>query len=185
MNGWTDSLHPGASILGGILATFGFALLLRLLRLMILGAPKSAYKVWMTECHLATVDPGGKATHIAWEALQQVTIFTTSDGPWDEDVFWAFYTERDEPALVLPSEVWSGDSLRSLVDHLPGFDDEQLKQAVGSTTDAAFLVWKKPSASVERPVDNRPKLAAQAAAELEVGFEDEHDAVAFADVDPR
>ena len=93
---------------------------------------------------IVAIDPGGNKTGILWNDLTQVSIRTTDAGPFDEDVFWLFYEGSDEPVIVLPgSAPGNDDLLAELQRRLPGFDNETFIDAMGSTSNAHFVLWEK------------------------------------------
>ena len=75
-----------------------------------------------------------------------------SDGPFAEDVFWAFHVDgvQSGPALVIPSGAVGADGLLGALSALPGFDNEAVVRAMGSTADAVFIVWRNPAGAASR-----------------------------------
>jgi hypothetical protein len=75
--------------------------------------------------------------------LDEVVIVTTSDGPFAEDLFWVLRSgDREE---VIPSGY--ATNLLETLQRLPGFDNEAVIRAMGSTSDARFIVWRRSKAS--------------------------------------
>lgn len=73
--------------------------------------------------------------------LDEVVIITTSDGPFAEDLFWVLRSgDRQE---VIPSGAPDAASLLEALQKLPGFDNEAVIAAMGSTSDARFVVWRR------------------------------------------
>jgi len=80
----------------------------------------------------------GKSEHIAWKDLTEVSILTTSGGPYVDDFFWVLLGEGS--GCFVPGPLAAG--LMGRLQRLPGFDNEQVLRSVGSVTEAHFLCWK-------------------------------------------
>lgn len=82
----------------------------------------------------------GTIERVRWEDLKSVTIVTTDQGPFLEDVFFVFETKD---AGVVISQEWSVKL--KLLDHiekkLEGVDNEQFIAAMGCTDNARFTIW--------------------------------------------
>ena len=82
---------------------------------------------------------GGKTERVSWKELIEVSVLTTSDGPFGDDFFWML-RGRDGGGCLVPGPL-AGD-LMGRLQRLPRFDNEQAVRAAGSTTEAHFLCWK-------------------------------------------
>lgn len=91
--------------------------------------------------HGITRELNGGVEHVAWPDLNLIEIHTTAAGPTADDVFWVFHASNGS-GVVVPSSV-APDDLLARVQQLPGFNNEVLIQAMGSTDDAAFECWRK------------------------------------------
>lgn len=82
----------------------------------------------------------GTIERVRWEDLKSVTIVTTDQGPFLEDVFFVFETKD---AGVVISQEWSVKlKLLDLMDKkLEGVDNEQFIAAMGCTDNARFTIW--------------------------------------------
>jgi hypothetical protein len=80
-----------------------------------------------------------KAERVAFSDLVEISILTTANGPFREDLFWVL-RGRDGSACVVPSSLAGG--LLERLQRLPRFDNELVTRAAGSTTGARFLCWK-------------------------------------------
>lgn len=87
----------------------------------------------------------GKLEQIRWDDLEKIEIITTADGPWGEDVFWVL-SEAATGCVVA-----NGDAkIHALMDRLqsfPGFNDQAVIDAMGSTSANSFLIWQRQHAS--------------------------------------
>lgn len=83
---------------------------------------------------------GGGAISI--DALVRVTIHTTADGPFEDDVFWVF--DDDAGAhLRIPSSAEGAGALFDALVALPGANYEAVIRAMQSTELAQFDIWQK------------------------------------------
>lgn len=83
----------------------------------------------------------GKQETVVWADLQNVTILTTDDGPFSEDVFWVL--SGSETGCLVPSEAKGIKELLPRLQQLPGFNHEAVIRAMGSTTNEKFLCWQR------------------------------------------
>lgn len=86
---------------------------------------------------------GGDVRRIAWDEISTLGITTTDEGPFCEDVFWGLH-DAQGPRIVYGS----GDDgaqalLAELQRRLPGLDNRQLVEAMGSTQPAHFTLWRR------------------------------------------
>jgi hypothetical protein len=86
----------------------------------------------------------GSLETIAWKDLVQVTIVTTEEGPFTEDLFFLLEGANGEGCLVPSCSSQSTPLLRYL-QKLPGFDNGKLSDAIGCVENARFVCWKKPA----------------------------------------
>lgn len=76
---------------------------------------------------------------ILWVDLVEVGIVTTSDGPYNEDLYWLLMA-HDGSGVAIPNG--SVKPLIPILQQLPGFDNLAVIQASGCTDDASFVVWQ-------------------------------------------
>jgi hypothetical protein len=137
------SLRVGSSVVGFATVT-GIWLVLR--RRLIGGPsllPESLFVVTITDDELRLQGPDGKSSAVAWKDITLVKIRTTSAGPWAPDVFWFFETRDQQPAVVVVGgATGEQEMIRALNERLPGFDDEMVIKAMGSTSDREFVCWQ-------------------------------------------
>ena len=82
---------------------------------------------------------------VAWEDLVWVRIYTTSEGPAVEDVFFALGGADGKGCLVPHDLAVRANLLAVLQERLHGFDNEQVARAMGSAADAYFTIWTRPA----------------------------------------
>jgi hypothetical protein len=89
----------------------------------------------------------GSKKSLRWSALTEVCIVTTDKGPHQPDIFWGFRTEEESMPLFIPQEAQGFPSLaQELPERLPGFNFAKSSEAMGSTQNAVFTVWRKSAA---------------------------------------
>jgi len=93
--------------------------------------------------------PDGQRRAISWEDLSRVGVTTTDEGPFVDDVFIGLHDRAGELVLVYPQGA-AGDQaiLVEMQRRLPGFDNRLFVKAMGSTSNAHFLLWEKPQEKV-------------------------------------
>ena len=138
----------GAAILAWVLF-----FLLRILWWRVRGKPpllpESLFVVTITDDELRVRAPDGTSSAVAWKDITLVKIRTTSDGPWQPDVFWILETRDQRPALVVVgSATGEQEMMRAFNERLPGFDDGMVIKAMGSTSDREFVCWQSTPARV-------------------------------------
>ncbi|MEM4989514.1 hypothetical protein V8G57_19160 [Collimonas sp. H4R21] len=78
---------------------------------------------------------------LLWSELQEISIITTDGGPYVDDVFWEL--RGTSHGCLVPSEAEGIKELLSKLQELPGFNNEAVIQAMGSTDNARFLCWQR------------------------------------------
>lgn len=112
--------------------------------------PEALVRVGFDEEEILCSYPEGAFRRLAWRDISRVDIRTTSDGPLLPDVFWGIHTGGDAAPIVFPQgATGEPELLHALQTKLPGFDNEALVQAMGSTADRSFLLWNRQDAPAE------------------------------------
>lgn len=83
----------------------------------------------------------GKHEIIQWSELREVAIITTNEGPFVDDVFWVL--SGTDTGCLVPSEADGAKELLAHLQKLPGFNNEAVIQAMGSTENGKFICWSK------------------------------------------
>jgi hypothetical protein len=81
---------------------------------------------------------------IRWDDVDEIRIITTEDGPYAEDVFFAIVDGNQKGCLVPHDAAVRFKLLERLQSRFNGLDDEAVIKAMGSTSNANFLIWKRP-----------------------------------------
>ncbi len=80
---------------------------------------------------------------INWSAVEEILIITTDQGPYQEDVFFALGGPNGKGCLVPHGAAVRTKLLEELQARFPRLDDNEVIEAMGSTSNNTFLVWKK------------------------------------------
>lgn len=89
---------------------------------------------------IRSVEGDDGAKEVSWADLTEIRIVTNGSGPFAEDVFFVFIASETH-YLIIPQSAIDDAVLRRL-QRLPGFDNPALIEAMFSTTDAEFVVWR-------------------------------------------
>ncbi|CAN5626964.1 hypothetical protein BH10CYA1_BH10CYA1_43010 [soil metagenome] len=107
------------------------------------GAPddKQWIKYSVDDSGFTEVLPNGSTNgkkHL-WSDVLHVGVLTTDDGPWIDDVFFVIKTRTGD--ICIPSEDAQVMNLLQKFERLPGFQWEQVVEAMGSVNDQSFACW--------------------------------------------
>jgi hypothetical protein len=100
-------------------------------------------RVDLTEDLITFHHPDGKSQQVIISDLTEVGILTTDEGPFVEDVFFMLIGESTERGCAIPQGATGVDTLLERLQSLQGFDNEKLIEAMGSTSNNKFVVWRK------------------------------------------
>jgi hypothetical protein len=113
------------------------------LRLFRRKKPKTPDRVTFTDEAVTRVRPDGVEEVIRWDDLHEVGILTTDKGPWQEDVFFLLIASDGKSGCAVPQSSDGSKQLLKRLQQLPGFDNEAVIKAMGSTSNAKFVCWKR------------------------------------------
>jgi hypothetical protein len=106
--------------------------------------PEAGNVVKFDECGVSVSYANGETRKIAWPELSMVGITTTDEGPFFADVFWGLHGSDGKVKVVYPGgSTGEREMLLELQRRLDGFDNEELIRAMGSVSNASFLIWKE------------------------------------------
>lgn len=88
--------------------------------------------------------PDGTIQRMERDSIIRISILTTDQGPWAEDVFWS--VSDGEQSILVPQECPDFSNLLDQFGQWPGFDYERVIEAMGSTSNNEFICWEKPAA---------------------------------------
>jgi hypothetical protein len=78
---------------------------------------------------------------LRWDELTQVTIMTTDDGPFVEDLFWLLRGDADDRGIVVGLGLAQQVDLLGRLGRLPGFNFMASVEATGSTQRGQLHCW--------------------------------------------
>ncbi len=102
---------------------------------------------WLVECEgdvLQATDDKQNVQRLAKSDLTGVIIETNDSGPWGADVWWLLFGPDDRVALAYPQGAADENAMLTYLMSLPGFDNEKMTEAMRSTDNAVFPVWRRP-----------------------------------------
>jgi len=103
--------------------------------------PRLTEVFYMDENGLRREISDGTIETVKWDELNKITIITTDQGPYFEDVF--FVLEAEKGGTIVSQEWACKISLLERLGEFPGFDNEAVIRAMACTDNNAFLCWQK------------------------------------------
>jgi len=100
-------------------------------------------RIVITDDSVTRLRPDGVQEAVRWDDLVEVGIVTTDEGPWSEDVFWILMASDRKTGCAVPQGAEGADKLLEALQKLPGFDNGAVIKAMGSTSNARFVCWRK------------------------------------------
>lgn len=105
----------------------------------------SDVQVSFTDSTIVATYEGGERRTATWSELSKVGVTTTDEGPFAQDVFWGLHT-GERVAVAYPQDaVGARELFNAMQARLPNFDNQAVIEAMGSTTNAHFVVWERAS----------------------------------------
>jgi hypothetical protein len=101
--------------------------------------PESLHQVECTDEGVTWQPPGGEPRTIPWTQLQRVDVVTNDLGPFASDVHWLLHSA--DVQMMIPQGATGERELLGRLQQLPGFDNDALIRAMGSTDNAVFPCW--------------------------------------------
>jgi hypothetical protein len=106
--------------------------------------PQMEETITITEDDITRTLANGQVERVRWDELVEVGILTTDEGPFVEDVFWILIGEGQKTGCAAPQGARGADALLSAFqERLPGFDNEAVIRAMGSTENDRFVCWRR------------------------------------------
>ena len=105
--------------------------------------PEARWTVTIDGDAIRATDEAGIAKEVLKGDLSGVIIETNDSGPWGADVWWLLFGADDRVALAYPQGATGEAVLLDYLGALPGFDHAAMIEAMRSTDDAVFPVWRR------------------------------------------
>jgi hypothetical protein len=104
--------------------------------------PECLYQVSVNEHEVQVVDPDGNTDKMLLSDLTKVVVETNDSGPWGADVWWQWYGDS-QAVCSYPQGATGEDQALAFVQTLNGFNDDQLRSAMGCTSNRRFVVYER------------------------------------------
>ena len=106
------------------------------------GAQPAGAAVGFTRDGMRVHSADGSEETLRWQDLGSVAIVTNDRGPFEVDLHWVLTSRDGRQNLALPlGAPGEKELLAELQRRLPGFDNDAVIRAMGSTDNATFDVW--------------------------------------------
>jgi len=79
-------------------------------------------------------------TGVRWNAVTEISVRTTARGPFEEDVFFVFTYDDDDPLAI---GLGDSDELLPQLQAMPGFDNEAFVRAMADSEAGASVLWRR------------------------------------------
>jgi hypothetical protein len=100
-------------------------------------------RVIFTDASVTHIRADGIEEIVGLDDLQEVDIITTDEGPWWEDVYFLLISSDGKSGCAVPQCSEGCDRFLARLQQLPGFDNATVIKAMGSTSNATFVCWKR------------------------------------------
>jgi hypothetical protein len=108
------------------------------------GAEKESDALDISYWGVSRSGDGGVRESVAWTDLSEVSVLTTSGGPFVEDVFIVMRGRGNDGVVIPHTVAVESGVLLELQSRLNDFDNAAFVSAMGSTADDVFVVWRAP-----------------------------------------
>jgi len=101
-----------------------------------------AVVVTIDDTGISAAYPKGEVQRIAWPEVDQITIETNDSGPWGADVWWILAGPAQR-CTYPGGATGEQEALAEFPKRFPRFSDEAVIQAMGCTSNAQFVCWRR------------------------------------------
>ena len=102
---------------------------------------EKAWNVDLRDGFLRVTTPAHKRAKIRMDDVIGIAIETNDSGPWGSDVIW--HVTDGNLSVHFPMGATGEEVILSAFQRLPGFDNQAMINAMGSTLNDIFVVYKK------------------------------------------
>ncbi|WP_044561582.1 hypothetical protein [Azospirillum sp. B4] len=110
--------------------------------------PEARWVVCLEDAVIQVTDSKGAVKSVTKAELSGIVIETNDSGPVGCDVWWLLFGEDEKIACFYPQGATGEKAALDYFLTLPSFNHEEMIQAMGSTSNAVFPVWRRKSLSV-------------------------------------
>jgi hypothetical protein len=104
--------------------------------------PECLYRVSITSDEIQVSHPDGTTSRMQLRDLTRVVVETNDSGPWGADVWWHWHGDA-QAVCSYPQGATGEDKALAFVRTLNRFEDEQLRSAMGCTTNQRFVIYER------------------------------------------
>lgn len=104
-------------------------------------SPEDQFTLSFDDVGVRCVRPDGTVEQVTWAELERVSVLTTSDGPFQPDIFWVLHGITG--GCVIPWGVKGDTALLTRLQKLPHFRNEAILQASSRTTEGLTTCWER------------------------------------------
>jgi hypothetical protein len=90
---------------------------------------------------IKVVHPNGTVESSRWDEIIKVSVITTDQGPFVDDVFLALF--KEDKGCIIPSTVHGYNDAYEIVSKFEGFDFSKYIESMSSTSNNEFICWHK------------------------------------------
>lgn len=105
--------------------------------------PKKRERIVVDDSGVVRHMINGDTESVLWSEIQQVTVITTDEGPWLEDVFFMLMVDESSGCCV-PQMAEGAKAVVDRILKLPGFNEAMFREAMGCTSNRRFVCWVRP-----------------------------------------
>ncbi|MBX9880876.1 MAG: hypothetical protein K2X73_02770 [Sphingomonas sp.] len=105
--------------------------------------PESLWHVAADAYGFRATDQTGKTMVAPRENLAAIVIETNDSGPWGADLWWLLYGVEGKLICGFPEGATGEESVVHELQSLSGFDNVEMTKAMGCTSNATFIVWRR------------------------------------------
>jgi len=106
--------------------------------------PESKWRLAIDDDRISVRDEAGALKSIAKAELSGVAIETNDTGPWGADVWWLLFGSGGQLICAFPQGATGEQAAVDYFLQLPSFDHDRMTEAMRSTSNAVFPVWRRP-----------------------------------------
>ena len=107
--------------------------------------PEASWTIASDAEGIRATDQTGASMFVSHADLSSVAIETNDSGPWGADVWWLLFGLDGALACAFPQGATGEKEVINMLMALPGFSNEELVRAMGSTDNAVFQIWRRMS----------------------------------------
>ena len=105
--------------------------------------PESTWTVSIDASLILVTDDRGETCSVGVADVHAVVVETNDSGPWGADVWWLMIGSEEQVRCAFPQGATGEHALIDYFSALPAFQHEQMIEAMASTDNARFSVWRR------------------------------------------